>query len=124
MLRRILIAFGVVSMLFGGFLVGHAHSTPNGCATLHAVGTTSSGLGATCVHTLIGYSEGFVFMAAGLIVTVIAVTMISRRERLNLRSELRAVPRTWKKADYVITSECDENGVVNATQRVVYSSRG
>jgi len=43
------------------------------------------------------YSLGFVFVASGLIIAVIAFTMIAKQERLDLHGELKAVPRTWAK---------------------------
>ena len=103
MLRRVVIAMGVVLMATGVALLGRAHSQVGVCTVSHS--STASALGSTCVRTLMGYGEGFVFVASGFLVVVIALTMISRRERLDLKSELRAVPRTWKKADYVITNE-------------------
>ena len=54
------------------------------------------------------YSEGFVFVAFGVIVVLIAFTMIARRQRFGRRFEPRAVPRTWAKIKYVIMSEDEE----------------
>ena len=51
------------------------------------------------------YSLGFVFVASGLIIAVIALTMIAKQERMDLHSPLKAVPRTWGKREYVVTSE-------------------
>ena len=50
------------------------------------------------------YSLGFVFVASGLIIAVIAFTMIAKQERLDLHGELKAVPRTWAKRNYVAAS--------------------
>jgi len=40
----------------------------------------------------------------GLIIAVIAFTMIAKQERLDLHGELKAVPRTWAKRNYVAAS--------------------
>jgi hypothetical protein len=56
------------------------------------------------VQTLMSYSLGFVFVASGVIIAVIAVTMIGRQAHLDLHGELKAVPRTWAKREYVATS--------------------
>ena len=103
MLRRAVIAMGLVLMAFGVAMLGRAHTQVGVCSVSHS--STASGLNSTCVQTLMGYSEGFVFVASGFLIVIIALTMIARRERIDLKAELRAVPRTWKKADYVITSE-------------------
>ena len=50
------------------------------------------------------YSLGFVFVASGVIIAAIALTMIGRQAHLDLHGELRAVPRTWAKREYVATS--------------------
>jgi hypothetical protein len=50
------------------------------------------------------YSLGFVFVASGVIIAIIALTMIAKQERIDLHSELKAVPRTWGKRQYVATS--------------------
>ena len=115
MLRRVVIATGLVLMVVGIALLGRAHTQVGVCSVSHS--STASGLNSSCVQTLMGYSEGFVFVASGFLIIVIALTMISRRERIDLKSELRAVPRTWKKADYVITSE------PNAVQSSIVSHR-
>jgi hypothetical protein len=51
------------------------------------------------------YSLGFVFVASGLIIGIIALTMIAKQERLDLHGELKAVPRTWAKREYVAMSD-------------------
>jgi hypothetical protein len=51
------------------------------------------------------YSLGFVFVASGVIIAVIALTMIANQERLDLHCELKAVPRTWGTRQYVATSD-------------------
>jgi hypothetical protein len=119
MLRRVVIVVGVLLAAFGVVLLGRAHTQVGVCSVSHS--STASGLNSSCVRTLMGYSEGFVFVASGFLIIVIALTMISRRERLDLKSELRAVPRTWKKADYVITSEPDALQSATVAPRTVLS---
>ena len=122
MLRRVVIALGVVFMATGIALLARAHTRVGVCTVARS--STASALGSSCVRTLMGYAEGFVFVASGFLVVVIAVTMISRRERIDLKSELRAVPRTWKKADYVITSEPDAVQPSGVARRTVMSGPG
>jgi len=118
-LRRVVVAMGLVLMVVGVGLLGRAHTQVGVCAVSHS--STTSGLNSSCVQTLMGYSEGFVFVASGFLIVIIALTMISRRERIDLKSELRAVPRTWKKADYVITSDSNPPLNSNMTRRTVMS---
>jgi hypothetical protein len=105
-LKRIVIAFGLAAMAFGIWTIAKAHSQVGTCTAASPTGATAhSGIDANCVQTLMSYSLGFVFVASGLIIGVIALTMIARQDRLDLHSELKAVPRTWGKRDYVATSD-------------------
>jgi hypothetical protein len=92
MLRRFVVGFGLATILFGVWLLGRVHSEVGVCNVINGSNAGStSGPRSGCVGILMSYTEGFVFVAAGLVIVVIAFTMISRRERLDLRSELRAV---------------------------------
>lgn len=104
-LKRIVIAVGLAAMAFGIWTLMKAHSQVGTCSTSGAAGATAhSGIDSSCVQTLMSYSLGFVFVASGVIIAVIAVTMIGRQAHLDLHGELRAVPRTWAKREYVATS--------------------
>jgi len=104
-LRRIVTGFGLAIMAFGIWTLARAHSRVGTCTTTNGLGATHSGIDSTCVQTLMSYSLGFVFVASGLIIAVIALTMIAKQERMDLHGELKAVPRTWGKREYVISSE-------------------
>jgi hypothetical protein len=105
MLRKFVVGLGLTTTLFGVWLLGRVHSKVGVCNVIHgSVAGSSSGARSGCVGILMSYTEGFVFVASGLVVIAIAFTMISRRERLDLRSELRAVPRTFKTPGYSINS--------------------
>jgi hypothetical protein len=114
--KRIVIGLGTVLMLFGLWTLLQAHTQVGVCTVSGPGGVAAtSGIDSTCVKTLMAYVEGFVFVACGLIITVIAFTMIARQEKIDLHAELRAVPRTFKKANYEIhTEDLDEDveGVV------------
>src|ERR1700722_19820376 len=110
-LRRTVVGFGLAVMAFGIWTLARAHSAVGTCTTTNSVGASHSGIDATCVQTLMSYSLGFVFVASGLIIAVIALTMIAKQERLDLHAELKAVPRTWAKREYVATSDgLDQSG--------------
>ena len=105
-IRRIVIAIGLAGMVFGIWTLARAHSQVGTCSPSTATGATAhSGIDSSCVQTLMSYSLGFVFVASGLIIAVIAFTMIAKQERIDLHSELKAVPRTWAKREYVTTSD-------------------
>lgn len=115
--RRSVIGSGVAIMGFGLWLTFQVHSAIGACTISSGAGATAkTGIDSGCVKVLMSYGEGFVFMAGGLLVTVIAVTMISRRERLDLKGELRSVPRTWAKPNLEIVSD---DGVVEPIRPVV-----
>jgi hypothetical protein len=104
-LKRIVIAVGLAGMAFGIWTLMRAHSQVGTCSTSGAAGATAhSGIDSSCVQTLMSYSLGFVFVASGVIIAVIALTMIGRQAHLDLHGELKAVPRTWGKREYVATS--------------------
>ena len=103
-IRRFVIGCGLAAIAFGIYTLARAHSQVGTCTTTNALGTTHSGIDATCVQTLMSYSLGFVFVASGVIIAVIALTMIAKQERIEFHSELRAVPRTWSHGHYVATS--------------------
>jgi hypothetical protein len=104
-LKRIVIAVGLAAMAFGIWTLMKAHSQVGTCSTSGAAGATAhSGIDSSCVQTLMSYSLGFVFVASGVIIAAIALTMIGRQAHLDLHGELRAVPRTWAKREYVATS--------------------
>jgi len=103
-IRRAVIGVGLAVMAFGIWTLARAHSRVGACTTTNGVGATHSGIDATCVQTLMSYSLGFVFVASGIIIAVIAFTMIAKQERIDLHAELRAVPRSWGKRQYTATS--------------------
>jgi hypothetical protein len=104
-IRKVVIGLGLALMAFGIWTLARAHSQVGTCTTSGATGAAShSGLDSSCVQTLMSYSLGFVFVASGLIIAVIAFTMIAKQERLDLHGELKAVPRTWAKRNYVAAS--------------------
>ena len=104
MLKRAVIALGVAAVTFGGWLLTFTHSHAGVCATIDGSTASSSGLDKGCLRVVMSYSEGFVFVVSGILVVIIAYTMINRHERLSLRSELRTVPRGWTEVHRVITS--------------------
>jgi hypothetical protein len=114
--KRIVIGLGTVLMLFGLWTLLQAHANVGVCTVSSPTGAAAStGIDSTCVKTLMAYVEGFVFVACGLIITVIAFTMIARQEKIDLHAELRAMPRSVKKGTYEIhTEDIDEDveGVV------------
>lgn len=111
--KRIVIGIGLAAMAFGIWTLARAHSQVGACTTSSATGAVAhSGIDSTCVRTLMSYSLGFVFVASGLIIAFIACTMIGRQVRIDLHSELKAVPRTWGKREYVATSD----GLVESTE--------
>jgi len=104
-MRRIVIGLGLAAMAFGIWTLVRAHSQVGTCSTSNATGAAShSGIDSTCVQTLMSYSLGFVFVVSGVIIAIIALTMIAKQERIDLHSELKAVPRRWAKRQYVATS--------------------
>jgi hypothetical protein len=104
-IRRIVIGFGLAVMAFGIWTLARAHSQVGTCSASSPTGAaTRSGIDSACVQTLMSYSLGFVFVASGVIIAVIAFTMIAKQQRIDLHSELRAVPRTWGKREYATTS--------------------
>jgi hypothetical protein len=105
-LKRIVIGVGLAAMAFGIWTIAKAHSQVGTCSTSGAAGATAhTGIDSSCVQTLMSYSLGFVFVASGVIIAVIALTMIGRQAHIDLHSELKAVPRTWGKREYVATSD-------------------
>jgi hypothetical protein len=118
--KRIVIGLGTVLMLFGLWTLLQAHTQVGVCTVggPHSVGATS-GIDTTCVKTLMAYVEGFVFVACGLIITVIAFTMIARQEKIDMHAELRAVPRSFKKGNYEIRSEDLDDDVDGVVTRLV-----
>jgi len=105
-LKRIVIAFGLAAMAFGIWTLAKAHSQVGTCTVASPTGAAAhSGIDSTCVQTLMSYSLGFVFVASGLIIGIIALTMIAKQERLDLHGDLKAVPRTWAKREYVAKSD-------------------
>jgi hypothetical protein len=114
-LRRIVIAIGLAAMAFGVWTLAKAHSQVGTCTAGSPTGAAAhSGIDSNCVQTLMSYSLGFVFVASGVIIGVIALTMIAKQERIDLHSELKAVPRTWGKREYVAKSD----GLDDATDPV------
>ena len=105
MVRRIVIGCGVATMVFGSWLLERTHTQVGSCSVVNAAAPGAhAGSGTNCVQTLMAYSEGFVFVAAGFLIAVIALTLISRGTRLSRHAVLRSVPRGWGKEEYEITS--------------------
>ncbi len=116
-IRKVVIGVGLAAMAFGIWTLARAHSQVGTCTTSGpASAATHSGIDSTCVQTLMSYSLGFVFVASGIIIAIIAFTMIAKQERIDLHSELRAVPRTWAKRQYVTTSDGLDTTADAATQ--------
>jgi hypothetical protein len=105
-LKRTVIGLGLAVMAFGIWTLTRAHAQGATCTVSTATGAAArSGLDSTCVKSLMSYSLGFVFVASGVIIAIIALTMIAQQERIDLHCELKAVPRTWGKRNYVTTSD-------------------
>jgi len=110
LLKRIVIASGLASMAFGVWAFTRVYSEVGTCSS-NTGAAARSGLNSSCVQTVMSYSMGFVFVASGLIIIAIAFTMIGKQERIDLRTDLRAVPRKWAKPEYVTgTSEVSRIG--------------
>ncbi|HEY5439386.1 MAG TPA: hypothetical protein VIJ99_10855 [Acidimicrobiales bacterium] len=110
-LRKTVTSLGVALIVFGMWTLARTHSQVGVCTPLTgARAGASNGIDALCAQTLLSYLEGFVFVVSGVIVVIIAFTMIARRARLDRHSELHAVPRTWAKVKYVITSDSLDDG--------------
>lgn len=107
-MRRTVIGFGVAAMTFGVWLLFQVHSRVGGCSVSTSTGASPSALDSSCARTLLSYGEGFVFVAAGVLIAVIAARMIAQRERRDLRGALRSVPRTWKTPLMVLTSSSSD----------------
>jgi hypothetical protein len=117
-LRRLIIALGGLLTVFGIWTLARAHSQAGVC-TIASPSAAKSGIDSLCVKTLMAYSEGFVFVTCGIIVAVIAFTMIARQEKIDLHSELRAMPRTTKKGEYAIQSGALDEDVQGAVSRIL-----
>lgn len=124
MLRRVVIALGAAATAFGGWFLTFTHSHTGVCTVLHGATSSSSGLDKGCVRIVMSYSEGFVFVVSGILVMMIAFTMINRNERLSLRSELRAVPRGWTDVNHVITSTPVPLAVARSRRHSILSRTG
>jgi hypothetical protein len=97
-IRKVVIGLGLALMAFGIWTLARAHSQVGTCTTSGATGAAShSGLDSSCVQTLMSYSLGFVFVASGLIIAVIAFTMIAKQERLDLRGGERGPRRSARR---------------------------
>lgn len=118
-LRKTVIGLGLAAMIFGLWALARVHSQIGTCTASYGANATRSGLDTTCVTTLMSYSLGFVFVASGLIIMVIAFTMIAKQERIDLRCELRAVPRTWAKTNYAATSGGWDATIDSVTPRLI-----
>ena len=123
-LRRTVIGFGLAAMAFGFWALARVHSQIGTCTASYGANGARSGLDTTCVKTLMSYSLGFVFVASGLIIMVIAFTMIAKQERIDLRCELRAVPRTWAKTNYAAPSDGWTTTIDAVTPRLVSVKSG
>ena len=105
-LRKTVTGLGVALVIFGMWTLAHTHSQVGVCQPLQSGSAgTSAGIDSLCAQTLMAYLEGFVFVVSGVLVVIIAFTMIARRARLDMHGELHAVPRTWSTIKYRITSD-------------------
>ena len=103
-LRRIVTGLGLAIVAFGLWTLHSAHSKVGVCTTTNGISGSHSGIDSTCVQTLMSYSLGFVFVASGFVIMVIALTMIAKQERMDLHCELKAVPRSWATREYFVKS--------------------
>ncbi len=91
-MRRTVTFLGLAVMASGVWTLQRTYAVIGICRVLTSSATTS-GIDRVCSRTIFAYVEGFVLVSSGLFVVMIAVTMIDRQRRIDLRSELRAVPR-------------------------------
>jgi len=118
--RRIVIGCGIATMAFGVWLLVRTHAQVGSCNVVNTASPgTHVGSGTSCVQTLMAYSEGFVFVAAGFLLAVIAFTLIARGTRLSRHSVLRSVPRGWGKEEYEITTLANGTCVEKLRRRSV-----
>ena len=106
LLKRMVIGCGLALMAFGIWAFTRVYSEVGTCSS-NTGAATRSGLNSSCVQTVMSYSMGFVFVASGLIIIAIAFTMIAQQESIDLRTDLKAVPRRWVKAEYAANTESE-----------------
>jgi hypothetical protein len=121
MMKRLVIGCGLALMAFGGWAFAQTYSEVGTCSSGTGA-AAGSGLDSSCVQTVMSYSMGFVFVASGLIIIVIAFTMIAKQERIDLRAELKAVPRTWAKREY--TAGAPQEARISSASRLQSVSSG
>ena len=106
-MRRMVTFLGLAVVASGLWTLRRTYKVVGNCRVLNSTVATS-GVDRVCSRTVFGYVEGVVLIVSGLLVVAIAMTMISRRSRMDLRCELRAVPRNMAKPKFVIVSPPSE----------------
>jgi ABC-type proline/glycine betaine transport system permease subunit len=75
--RRVTIFLSLATIAVGSWLIAKEHSMSAVCSSIAATGV---GLGYRCMNAVASYFMGFALIAGGLLILMLAVFLMSKRE--------------------------------------------
>ena len=97
MRTRLIVLPGPTIIVVGVWMLIRNRAQNGVCSATFAT-TSSSALNRVCMRVVLSYFVSFAFISAGLIVTVLTLTMLHRAGkgfRRVMRGEIEAVPESW-----------------------------
>jgi NADH:ubiquinone oxidoreductase subunit 6 (subunit J) len=97
MRRRLVVLPGLATIAFGVWLLVRERAQNGVCNATYAT-TSSSALNRVCMRIVLSYFESFVFISAGLIITLLTAMALSKRSKKFkrvTRGQIAAVPSNW-----------------------------
>jgi hypothetical protein len=97
MRRRLVVLPGLATIAVGIWLLVRERAQNGVCSATFAT-TSSSALNRVCMRVVLSYFESFVFISAGLIITLLTTMVLNKRSKKFkrvVRGQVVAVPRNW-----------------------------
>jgi hypothetical protein len=97
-MKKIAIGLSLTSMVVGTWLITKEHSLSTVCTTKTS-STTIGGLSTGCMSAITSYFIGFALVAGGLIVLILAIVLMNKRNRIDHWRKRNAVISTLQRKD-------------------------
>jgi hypothetical protein len=97
-MKRIVVVLSVFSIVVGTWLITKEHGVSSACTTKSS-STSIGGLSTGCMSAITSYFIGFGLVAGGLIVLILAIVLMNKRNRMDQWRKRNAVISTLQRKD-------------------------
>jgi hypothetical protein len=97
-MKRVVQALSLTSIVVGTWLITKGHGLSSACSPKSSA-TSVGGMSTGCVSAVNSYFIGFALVAGGLIVLILAIVLMNKRNRMDHWRKRNAVISTLQRKD-------------------------